>query len=290
MALQPLLFLALVARAAAHGAMTFPKPRNSLDGALEPWTKWAYPCDSTHQGDMCKITFCEDGKNCQGSCPISAHNGASQLNASNGQSCYWFSNGCTVGCDACDGTQNHVGHGNQKFLYKGMSAATLRSQNITLDHPWNPAPGDMQLDPASIKTLEIKANCENPAGKPTVCDPRLRTANAHAECGGPQDIYYYSPWRAPGAAPVIDACGSAGGRFPGQATTPPPPPYTVGTAPIPPAAAAEHRPSIDRARAARARSSRTRAWPGRVIWARGCRRWRRGRRGRRASWRRWGGP
>ena len=29
-------------------------------------------------------------------------------------------------------------------------------------------------------------------------------------------FYYYSPWRAPGSAPVIDACGSAGGRHPGQ--------------------------------------------------------------------------
>lgn len=27
---------------------------------------------------------------------------------------------------------------------------------------------------------------------------------------------YYSPWRAPGTAPVINSCGSAGGRLPGQ--------------------------------------------------------------------------
>lgn len=71
---------------------------------------------------MCRIGFCEDGANCQGSCPVSAHNGVpGALNASNGQSCYWFSNGCTVGCDVCDGTQNHVGHGQQRWLYKNMS-------------------------------------------------------------------------------------------------------------------------------------------------------------------------
>ena len=40
--------------------------------------------------------------------------------------------------------------------------------------------------------------------------------NTQAECGGPEDIYFYSPWRAPGSAPVIDSCGVAGGRFPGQ--------------------------------------------------------------------------
>ena len=32
--------------------------------------------------------------------------------------------------------------------------------------------------------------------------------------GGTLD--YYAPWRHPGAAPVIDACGVAGGRLPGQ--------------------------------------------------------------------------
>ena len=50
-------------------------------------------------------------RHCAGSCPITDAKGG--LNASNGQSCYWFSNGCTVGCERCDGTSNHVGHGNQ---------------------------------------------------------------------------------------------------------------------------------------------------------------------------------
>jgi hypothetical protein len=40
--------------------------------------------------------------------------------------------------------------------------------------------------------------------------------NTQAECGSPEDIYYLSPWRAPGSAPVIDACGIAGGRNPWQ--------------------------------------------------------------------------
>lgn len=58
------------------------------------------------------------GENCQGACPKSAHNGQlDALTANNGQSCYWFSNGCMVGCDECDGTNNHVGHGAQSFLY-----------------------------------------------------------------------------------------------------------------------------------------------------------------------------
>ena len=50
----------------------------------------------------------------------------------------------------------------------------------------------------------------------TICDPKQRTVNTAAECGSPEDYYFYSPWRAPGYAPVIDSCGSAGGRLPGQ--------------------------------------------------------------------------
>ena len=40
--------------------------------------------------------------------------------------------------------------------------------------------------------------------KATICDPKLRTYNTNATCGGPDDYYYYSPWRAPGSAPVFD--------------------------------------------------------------------------------------
>jgi len=109
-----------------------------------------------------------------------------------------------------------VGHGFQKFLYKGMSGATVKAQNLTLDNPWNPAAGDMVLDKSSTKDLEIKANCAAPTTNATICDPNLRTCNTQAECGSKDDFYYFSPWRAPGAAPVIDACGTAGGRFRGQ--------------------------------------------------------------------------
>ena len=40
--------------------------------------------------------------------------------------------------------------------------------------------------------------------------------NTNAECGSDEDLYYYYPWRSPGVAPVIDACGAAGGRLAGQ--------------------------------------------------------------------------
>lgn len=200
-----------------HGAMTYPRPRNALDGDLQAFKSWAYPCDATHHGINCTMSFCSNAKNCQGACAKSAHDGhKDSLTASNGQACYWFSNGCMVGCDECDGTSNHFGHGMQSFLYKGMTGAEIRKKNLTIDDPWSPAVGSMVLDPRSTKSLNITTNCARPQTKPTVCDPRLRTMNTQAECGSPDDIYYYSPWRAPGAAPVIDSCGTAGGRFPGQ--------------------------------------------------------------------------
>ena len=40
---------------------------------------------------------------------------------------------------------------------------------------------------------------------------RYRTANQRAPAGSEEDIFKFNPWRAPGRAPVADACGMAGG-------------------------------------------------------------------------------
>eukprot|EP00928_Gymnodinium_smaydae_P017880 TRINITY_DN16827_c0_g4_i1.p1 TRINITY_DN16827_c0_g4~~TRINITY_DN16827_c0_g4_i1.p1 ORF type:complete len:388 (+),score=27.65 TRINITY_DN16827_c0_g4_i1:48-1211(+) len=53
--------------------------------------------------------------------------------------------------------------------------------------------------------------CENPTVSATVNDPKWRTMNLDAEAGSADDVYRFNPWRAPGAAPVQDACGIAGG-------------------------------------------------------------------------------
>ena len=145
--MRALLCASLATLARGHGAMTFPKPRQALDGALAPWSDWAYPCDERHENGSCIITFCEDGTECQGSCPVSAHVAGhpDALNASNGQACYWFSNGCTIGCESCDGTTNHVGHGGQQFLYMGLNASQIKEANLTIGNPFEPAPGTICL-------------------------------------------------------------------------------------------------------------------------------------------------
>lgn len=99
---------------------------------------------------------------------------------------------------------------------------------------WEPVPGALDGNHPGSPQHSCKCpppstthNCACPVAKTPVCtdgrraratncDPRTRTVNTAAACGAADDWYYYSPWRYPGRSPVIDACGSAGGRLPGQ--------------------------------------------------------------------------
>eukprot|EP00051_Salpingoeca_urceolata_P026302 m.476804 g.476804 ORF g.476804 m.476804 type:complete len:369 (+) comp20661_c0_seq1:1385-2491(+) len=47
--------------------------------------------------------------------------------------------------------------------------------------------------------------------KATLNDPKYRSVNRNATAGSPDDVYKHNPWRAPGSAPVANACGLAGG-------------------------------------------------------------------------------
>lgn len=94
----------------------------------------------------------------------SCTNGTSACN--NGQSCFWFSQGCTIGCKSCDGNGSRIPN---------------------FDH------------------------CPDISIAPTINEPKYRTVNQAAPAGSHQDFTKYHPWRAPGKAPVWDACGMAGG-------------------------------------------------------------------------------
>ena len=45
----------------------------------------------------------------------------------------------------------------------------------------------------------------------TLNNPKYRTLNRHVTAGSAEDWTRFNPWRAPGNAPVFDACGRAGG-------------------------------------------------------------------------------
>ena len=77
------LFLA-TSLVSGHGAVVYPPPRNAIDHELPPWSGQVPP--SIPGVDAW--------------CPF--HNGTS-LTGNNGQACFWFSNGCSIGCPECDG-------------------------------------------------------------------------------------------------------------------------------------------------------------------------------------------
>ena len=82
-----LVLSALVAGAHAHGSMIMPLARNSIDAEDPAWSNGKHPMTGTIEPYNCRCT-----------------NGTDVCN--NGQSCFWFSNGCTPGCKACDGNGN----------------------------------------------------------------------------------------------------------------------------------------------------------------------------------------
>eukprot|EP00964_Phaeocystis_antarctica_P099999 scaffold65733_cov60-Phaeocystis_antarctica.AAC.3 len=182
---------AWLAAASAHSAMTIPKPRNAIDSDEQPWGG-AVPHPLPFE-PWCPI-------------PSKAAVDDRNLTGSNGQACFWFSNGCAIGCDSCDGsTRGPVGH-----------------FNCTEDE-CTPTPGRPDMRHLAAQAPICGASANPALGRSmnaTICDPAQRTVNTRAACGSKDDYYFYSPWRAPGFAPVIDSCGVAGGRFAGQGKGP----------------------------------------------------------------------
>jgi len=180
-AVRLLLVCALPAMIAAHSATTIPEPRNAIDSDHAPWSG-AVP----HP-----LPF-------EPWCPIPSKHAVGKddrnISGSNGQACFWFSNGCAIGCDKCDGsTRGPI----PVFACNQTDCVATKSA-----FPFGPKASVCTAAQGSMNA--------------TICDPAQRTVNTAAKCGSPEDFYFYSPWRAPGYAPVIDSCGSAGGRLPGQ--------------------------------------------------------------------------
>lgn len=168
-----LVFFALVSSVAGHGALYIPTPRNAMDRALPEFEggkspKEACTCNNGNGGKSATSTGCDmglrggvDGKG-------------------DGQSCLWWSQGCSIGCDEC---------------------ATVTAGTTPISG--NP--------PMAGKIGFRKRYC-NSTLAPTL--PRHAwTLNMDAEEGADEDSYRFNPWRAPGFAPVVDPCGQAGGEF-----------------------------------------------------------------------------
>merc|ERR1711865_1302550 len=89
-----ILVLSLLPLVAAHGSIVHPPPRNAIDSNLAPWN------GTMPIGPSGEAPF-------EPWCPVPnfkmPDSPAGRLSSANGQACFWFSSGCSIGCDKCDG-------------------------------------------------------------------------------------------------------------------------------------------------------------------------------------------
>ena len=187
----------MLCKAEAHGAVTIPPPREAIDGDTAPWNgdvPWPIPFD--------KPNWCAH--------PSAERAGKDKRNltGSNGQACFWFSNGCGIGASSCDGNSGQlVPCCTHKYMWNGTAGTTPPPFGQCNEHGCivvNPAaklpdPFDPAMRPKGAS-----------GGKPTLCSADMRTVNTHAQCGSKHDFWQFAPWRAPGSVPVLDSwCGTA---------------------------------------------------------------------------------
>ena len=72
-----------------HASMIMPSPRNAIDATLKPWSDGKHPRTGVIDPKGAPCT-----------------NGTSVCNS--GQSTFWFSQGCTIGCSRCDGNGSRI--------------------------------------------------------------------------------------------------------------------------------------------------------------------------------------
>lgn len=137
---RSVVFLVGAPVAAGHGAMVIPPARNAVE-ALKGVPEYVAGI---------------------GSCPCAngGANSTSSLECSNANACYWFSQGCTIGCSTCDGTptkfKDLCGSGTEFTLADPQYRTFDRdieagsAQDWSRHHPWR-SPGNAPvLDPCGM--------------------------------------------------------------------------------------------------------------------------------------------
>ena len=162
-----LLLLAFSPRSASsHGSVVRPRPRQAIDGHLPPWSH-----GFDHPDPLARSA-----------CPISnrTSTGNTGLSGALGQSCFFFSSGCSIGCPSCDGISR--GPIPEKPC-DNASASAAADCCAEMNPPALPATCRRKMDTCGLNATA------------TVCRADHRTVNTAASCGGPGDWFYYSPWR-----------------------------------------------------------------------------------------------
>merc|ERR1712166_1327030 len=108
-----LALMVFVAGVQGHGSMLMPLSRNSIDAETPAWSDGKHPATGGIEPYNCRCT-----------------NGTDICN--NGQSCFWFSNGCTPGCKACDGNGNRY----PNFDHCPIEDKNLKPSDYLLKEYW----------------------------------------------------------------------------------------------------------------------------------------------------------
>ena len=122
-----------------------------MDKDLAPWNG-EVPCHV--QGK------CPSVETATGWCPVPDKDG--KVSGQNGQSCFWFSQGCFIGCETCDGGNASGTNPNVRDRCNSGAKATLNPelrtynkhtvpgspQDIYKHNPWR-SPGTARAPPAS---------------------------------------------------------------------------------------------------------------------------------------------
>ena len=154
---------------AGHAALFIPAPRNAQDANLPAFAGGKSPdtpctCSNGFGGKNASRDGCDMGLRANGG----------------GQPCLWWSQGCSIGCDACATAAGGTAPIHGAAPHADKIGFRTRYCNSTL-----------------------KATLPREAW----------TMNVDAAEGSDSDSYRYNPWRAPGFAPVVDPCGQAGGKY-----------------------------------------------------------------------------
>jgi hypothetical protein len=189
-----LIAAALLVYASAHGAVTYPPPRNAIDSDEKPWV------DGLKPGKVPFEPWCPFP-----SAAAAAADPGRNLTGVNGQACFWFryttprplyshdleivskmlffrvfrkqSNGCAIGCDECDG--------NTRGPIPQFKCPATAGEGKCV-------PQVNATDSGTTKKINKLPVCAAPR-EATICDPKQRTVNTGAACGSDTDWYYYTP-------------------------------------------------------------------------------------------------
>eukprot|EP00912_Choanoflagellata_sp_UC4_P001351 UC4_evm1s835 len=94
--------------ALGHSSLIDPLPRNAVDRELKPWKggNWPYPYPVLPHNSSCAHPAHEDTQPNGSKCwSCACVNGTQPCDS--GQTCLWFSQGCSIGCETCDGLESN---------------------------------------------------------------------------------------------------------------------------------------------------------------------------------------